>query len=51
VNARIAVLTVGTSAALAARRFATRQSGLTYTGADRTKYISFNIVLFWFFWL
>jgi hypothetical protein len=49
VNARIAALAAGTLAALAARWFATRQSGLTYTRANRTKYISFNIVLFYLF--
>jgi hypothetical protein len=48
VSARILVLTAGPLVALAARWFVTRQSGLTYTGANPTKYISFNIVLFFF---
>ncbi len=46
-DARILILAIGCLAALAARRFVTRSSGLTYTRVDGTRYVSFNIVAFW----
>ena len=46
-NARIAVLVIGALAALGVRLFGSRRSGLTCTGKNETRYIPFNIVLFW----
>jgi hypothetical protein len=47
VKVRILILASGLLIAGAVRRFLTTSSGLTYTGANGTKYVSFNIVIFW----
>ena len=46
-KARILILIGGLLMATAARNFITISSGLTYTRANVTKYVSFNIVVFW----
>jgi hypothetical protein len=45
--ARIWILVIGFLAALAALQFITPSSGLTYTRADGTRYVSYNAVVFW----
>jgi hypothetical protein len=47
VKFRILILVIGFLVAAAARRFVTTSSGLTYTGPQATKYVSYNVVLFW----
>jgi hypothetical protein len=47
VKVRILILTCGLFIAAAVRHFVTFSSGLTYTRANATKYVSFNIVVFW----
>jgi hypothetical protein len=47
VGARIAILAIGFLSALMVRRFLTHSSGLTYTRANGTRYVAFNIVVFW----
>jgi hypothetical protein len=47
VKVRILILTCGLIIAVAARHFVTTSSGLTYTRSNVTKYVSYNIVVFW----
>ena len=44
---RILILMSWPLIAVAARYFVTTSSGLTYTRPHATKYVSFNIVVFW----
>jgi hypothetical protein len=44
---RVLLLAAGLLAAVLARRFVTISSGLTYTLPSATRYIPFNIVIFW----
>jgi hypothetical protein len=47
VKFRILILVIGLLVAAAARRFVSTSSGLTYTALQATKYVSYNVVLFW----
>ncbi len=43
----LSILVIGFLVALAARRWVTGWSGLTYTHPNATRYIPFNVVRFW----
>jgi hypothetical protein len=43
----IGIIAIGLLAAFLARRFLTGSSGFTYTLPSATRYISYNVIVFW----
>jgi hypothetical protein len=46
-KATVGIITIGLLVAFVARRFVTGHSGLTYTSPSETRYVPYNVIVFW----